>query len=147
MLPIPTPDLIESKQITEGATCEFKVQIDLDDARQKSNLVDDVVAFLNSGPGHIVVGVQERAGAFERYRPLTGNPELVTRRLLSILQDNIEPRPLRVDVRAMPVEGGFLLDIDVAEHLLRPHQNRLNGAFYLRTGAKMTCPPPLPRSL
>lgn len=73
MLPIPTPDLIESKQITEGATYEFKVQIDLADARQKSNLVDDVVGFLNSGPGHIVVGCRS---APERSNAIVLRPEL-----------------------------------------------------------------------
>ncbi|WP_374346549.1 helix-turn-helix domain-containing protein [Phenylobacterium sp.] len=134
----PTPEGIESKALVETGELEFKQQIDLDEPRGKSNLVDDVVAFLNAGPGHIVVGVREKGGVWERFVPMNGDADVATRRVLSILQDNIDPRPLRVDVRPIPLREGFLLDIDIPEHSRRPYQNRLNGAFYLRTGPKNT---------
>ncbi|MFA7261801.1 MAG: ATP-binding protein [Caulobacter sp.] len=137
-----TRELIVEGQIVEGAALEFKQQIDVDDARQKSNLIDDVVAFLNARAGHIVVGVRERRGAYDGFSPLQGDPEQRCRKILSILQDNIDPRPMQLEVRSVSVEGGFLLDIDIPEHVMRPYQNRLNGAFYLRTGAKNT---PIPR--
>lgn len=137
-MPAPTPEGIEAKELVETGALEFKQQIDLDEPRGRSNLVDDVVAFLNAGPGHIVVGVREKGGAFERFAPMMGDPDALTRRVLSILQDSIDPRPLRLDVRALPLERGFLLDIHIPDHGMRPYQNRLNGAFYLRTGPKNT---------
>jgi len=134
----PTLEGIESKALVESGELEFKQQIDLDDPRGKSNFVDDVVAFLNAGPGHIVVGVREKGGVFERFVPMMGDSDAATRRVLSILQDSIDPRPLRLGVRPLPQAGGFLLLIDLPEHAMRPYQNRLNGAFYLRTGPKNT---------
>jgi Putative DNA-binding domain len=138
VLMMPTREDIESKGLVESGVLEFKQQIDLDEAKGKSNLVDDVVAFLNSGPGQIIVGVREKGGTYERFVPMMGDQDTVTRRVLSVLQDNIDPRPLRLDVKPIPLDTGFALVIDIPEHGLRPYQNRINGAFYLRTGPKNT---------
>jgi hypothetical protein len=45
---------------------------------------------------------------------------------------------MRLDVRPIPLDAGFALVIDIPDHGLRPYQNRLNGAFHLRTGPKNT---------
>jgi len=135
----PTTSLIESKEIVEGRDYEFKQQIDFTDPRHKSNIVDDVTAFLNAErPGHILIGVKEKSGAFAGYSPILEDPDQLVRRVLSLLQDNIEPRPLHLDVRVLAVEGGSVLHIAIGEHRMGPYQNRLNGAFYVRTGAKNT---------
>ncbi|WP_395443256.1 helix-turn-helix domain-containing protein [Caulobacter sp. UC70_42] len=135
----PTVNLIESKGIVEGRDYEFKQQVDFTDARQKSNIVDDVTAFLNAErPGHILIGVKEKAGGFAGFSPILEDPDQLVRRVISLLQDNIEPRPLQLDVRALAVDGGTLLHIAIGEHRMGPYQNRLNGAFYVRTGAKNT---------
>ncbi len=131
-----TRDLIENGALTEGAACDFKSKLDLNDARAKSNLIDDVVAFLNSGAGRIIVGVEERGGAFHAYRPITGDRDKVALRLLSVIQDNVEPTPLRVEARTMEVDDGFVIDIVLPEHRLRPYQNKITGGFQIRTGAK-----------
>lgn len=139
MLLAPTPALIESQDIVEGRDYEFKQQVDFTDARQKSNFVDDVVAFLNAEtPGHILVGVKEKGGVFAGYSPLLGDPDQLIRRVLSLLQDNIDPRPLNLDVRALAIEGGIILDVAIGAHRMGPYQNTLTGAFYRRTGAKNT---------
>lgn len=135
----PTVELIESQAIVEGREYEFKQQVDFDQAQQKSNFIDDVVAFLNSEiSGHIVIGVKEKGGAFAGYSPLLADPDHLCRRVTSIIQDGVEPRPLGVDVRAIAIPGGSILDVAIAQHPAGPYQNRANGAFYVRTGAKNT---------
>ncbi len=127
---------IEAGDLVEGVTLDFKSQLNLDARDATSNLVDDVVAFLNRGEARIVMGIEERGGAFSRYRPLTGDPDKIALRLLQSIQDNIDPRPLHLNVVPMAVDGGFLLDVQIPEHVMRPYQNRLNGAFQIRTGAR-----------
>ncbi len=139
---MPTPEAIAAKELVEGADLDFKREVDLDDGRQRSNLVDDVVAFLNARAGHIVIGVKDRGGAYDGFMPVSGDIDARSRRLLQLLQDNIAPKPLGVAVTPVAVEGGYLLVVEVPEHAMRPYQNRLNGAFYIRTGSKNT---PIPR--
>jgi schlafen family protein len=140
--PAPTAKLIEQLQIVEGQHYDFKSSLNLGEARAKSGFIDDVVAFLNAGHGHLIVGVQEKKGAFDRFEPLTGDPDQLRRQITSVIQDNILPKPLKIAVEIITVEGGFLIDIQMPEHRLRPYQNKINGAFYLRTGAQNT---PIPR--
>ncbi len=141
--PNPTRAAIESGGIREDQRYEFKTEVDLGRDQAKSDLVDDVVAFLNAGPGHIVVGVMEKRGAFVRFSPLRGDPDAEARRFVQILQDNIDPKPLDLDATAIDLDGGFIMWIRIGEHRRQPYQNRINGAFLKRTGAKNT---PLPRS-
>jgi len=130
-----TPALIET-DLVEGQACDFKSRLDLGEAKAKADLADDVVAFLNRGEGRILIGVEERGGRFAQYRPLTGDADALTLRVQSMLQDTIVPEPLNLVVEALPVGGGFVLDIRIPAHGLRPYQNRLTGAFQIRTGAK-----------
>lgn len=129
---------ITSRQASEGQALEFKRQLDLDDETQRANFVTDVVAFLNAGEGRILIGVKEKAGAFDGFAPILGDADAKALRLLSILQDNIDPRPIRLSVTPVGLEGGFLLQVEVPEHVMRPYQNLLTGGSPLRTGAKNT---------
>ncbi|CAN7617373.1 AlbA family DNA-binding domain-containing protein [Devosia sp. LjRoot3] len=139
----PTIDEIKSGLLVESQQCEFKARLNLDEARGKSNFIDDVVAFLNAGPGHLIVGVCEKKGAFERFEPMVGDRDATQRRITSIIQDNIEPTPLGVRLQFLDLDtGGFLIDLHLPEHRLRPYQNRISGGFYIRTGAQNT---PIPR--
>ena len=134
----PTREAIESGLIREDQNHEFKTSVDLGQGQAKCDLVDDVVAFLNARPGHLVIGVMEKRGVFVRFNPLRGDPDGEGRRFVQVLQDNIDPRPLDLAASAIDVDGGFLLCIRIGEHRRQPYQNRINGAFLLRTGAKNT---------
>lgn len=94
----PTIDGILSGIVVEGQHYEFKARLSLEEQRGKSNFIDDVVAFLNAGPGYLVVGVHEKKGAFERFEPMDGDRDILQRRITSIMQDNIDPKPLGVRV-------------------------------------------------
>lgn len=141
--PVPTIDGILSGLVFEGQGYEFKALLNLDDQRGKSNFIDDVVAFLNAGPGHLIVGVHEKRGVFSRFEPMEGDRDALQRRITSIIQDNIDPKPLGVHVKFLDLDaGGFILWLDLPDHRLRPYQNKITGGFYLRTGAQNT---PIPR--
>lgn len=134
----PSVELIASKQLVEGADYEFKRQLNFND-EGKSNLVDDVVAFLNTEKaGHIIVGIKEDKGGFDGFAPILEDPDQLVRRVQSLLQDKIVPRPLSIEVRALPVDGGSILDIAIGEHRMGPYQNLFTGGFMVRTGAKNT---------
>lgn len=142
-LAVPTIDSIESGHVAEGQRYEFKARLNLDESRGKTNFIDDVVAFLNAGPGCLIVGVREKKGAFERFEPMDGDRDTLQRRITSIIQDNIDPKPLGAGVEFLDLDtGGFILCVVLPEHRLRPYQNRITGGFYLRTGAQNT---PIPR--
>lgn len=140
---VPTIDGIRSGLVVEGQHYEFKARLNLDEPRGKSNFIDDVVAFLNAGPGYLIVGVREKRGAFEHFEPMDGDRDSLQRRVISIIQDSIDPKPLGVRAEFLDLDtGGFILCLDLAGHRLRPYQNKITGGFYLRTGAQNT---PIPR--
>lgn len=139
----PTIDGIRSGLVIEGQRYEFKARLNLDEQRGKSNFIDDVVAFLNAGPGYLIVGVHEKKGAFERFEPMDVDRDALQRRITSIIQDNIDPKPLGVRMEFLDLDaGGAVLCLDLPDHRLRPYQNKITGGFYLRTGAQNT---PVPR--
>jgi hypothetical protein len=138
----PTIEMIRTHQIGEGQNYEFKGRLDLSDRKVKSDFINDVVAFLNAGPGHLIVGVHEKKRVFERFEPILGDPDAICRQFTSTLQDNIDPKPLGVVVCPLDLDDGFIVNVRIPEHRRRPYQNRINGAFYLRTGAQNT---PIPR--
>jgi hypothetical protein len=139
---VPTVDLIQNNQIVEGQHYDFKRSIDLSDRKAKTDFINDVVAFLNSGTAHLVIGVQERKGVFERFEPLEGDRDAIRRQFISAIQDNILPKPLGITVEFIEADEGFLIDVRIPEHRMRPYQNRINGSFYIRTDAQNT---PIPR--
>ncbi|MFH1344637.1 MAG: ATP-binding protein [Pseudomonadota bacterium] len=140
---LPTLDSIQNGEIAEDQSYEFKARINFDDLRGKSNFIDDVTAFLNAGSGHLILGVHEKKGRFDRFEPMNGDRDTLQRRITSIIQDNIDPKPLGVILRFIDLDDSkFLIDIGLPEHRLRPYQNKITGGFYLRTGAQNT---PIPR--
>ena len=76
----PTLDLIKNGAVSEGQHYEFKARVDLDGTRGKSNFIDDVIAFLNAGPGHLIVGVCEKEGPFRSLRAAWGAKDALQRR-------------------------------------------------------------------
>jgi hypothetical protein len=137
-MPPVSVELIRGHKIAEGQAYEFKSCVDFDDARAKANFIDDVVAFLNAAPGHIIIGIREKKGMFDRFVPFDEDRDPLIRRVQSIIQDNVQPKPLAVRAEPLDVDGGFLLDIIIPEHLMRPYQNKIAPGFYIRTGAKNT---------
>ncbi|TCQ09624.1 putative DNA-binding protein [Rhizobium sp. PP-F2F-G36] len=138
----PARELIESKAISEGKHYDFKREIDLDKKHPnggksgKERFLDDIVAFLNGGHGHIIVGVNEADGVWQSYQPMSGNREKLCNRIEMVILDNIKPAPTKIAVIPIDVDDGFILDIQVPDHWKKPYQNGMSGAFYTRSGAR-----------
>lgn len=127
---------IEQGRLVEDETLDFKRQLNLDDSTGRERLIDDVVAFLNRGPASIIVGVEEAAGAFTAFRPMQGNQDAYGQKLLSIIQNGIDPVPLDVRVQCHLVQDGFIAEVVIPRHHRGPYQNVHTGAYRIRTGAQ-----------
>lgn len=138
MPPLPNRAAIEDGSVVEGPSLDFKHKVDLATERGKIKLVDDVVAMLTAGPGYLVIGVAEEKGRFRHFEPVKGDPDAFERRLISVLLDNIAPRPIRLAMTSFEVDGGFVAVLHVPWHGRRAHQNRITGGFLTRTGAMNT---------
>lgn len=122
--------------LQEGQSLDFKRAIDLDKPETKPRFLDDVVAFLNRGPGRIIIGVEEKAGKFAGFRVVPGDPDKMVLRLQSMIQDGVSPTPLDVEVVALSVDGGFIVDVRLPRHPGGPFMNRATGSYLIRSGAR-----------
>ena len=122
--------------LQEGQDLDFKREVNIDKPEAKSRLLDDVVAFLNRGAARIIVGVEEKGGRFDGFRPLAGDPDKTALRLQTLIQDGITPVPLEVQVVPLHLETGFILDIQIPRHAGAPFMNRLSGGYLIRSGAR-----------
>jgi predicted HTH transcriptional regulator len=98
MPPPPDRERIETGELVVDVGLDFKQKVELTSECDKAKLINAVVAFLNRGPGYLVIGVAEERGRYRHFEPVREDPDAFGRQLLSVIQDNIDPRPLRVDV-------------------------------------------------
>lgn len=131
-----TVALVAEGGLQEGQDLDFKREVNIDKPEAKSRLLDDVVAFLNRGPARIIVGVEEKGGRFDGFRPLAGDPDKIALRLQTLIQDGITPVPLDVQVVPLHLEAGFILDIQIPRHAGTPFMNRFSGGYLIRAGAR-----------
>ena len=122
--------------LQEGQDLDFKREINLDKPELKARLIDDVVAFLNRGASRIIVGVVEKEGRFDAFRPIAGDADKVALRMQAFIQDSITPVPLDVQVVPISQAEGFLIDIQIPGHQGGPFMNRLNGGYLIRSGSR-----------
>ena len=127
---------ITQGQLQEGQDLDFKREVNLDKPEGKTRLLDDVVAFLNRGPARLIVGVEEKGGRFDSFRPLQGDPDKTALRYQMIIQDSITPAPVDVQVVPLHLPEGFVLDIQIPRHASGPFMNRVTGGYLVRSGAR-----------
>jgi hypothetical protein len=137
----PTRELIENGTICEDRFYEFKRKdvIEGPDAEKKrSDIVDDVIGFLNAErPGHIVFGVKDKGGNFDGWTGFLGDRDVIQRRVISFLQDLIDPTPTDINCKCIDLDNGeYAIDLRIPLHRLQPYQNKKTGGFKLRTDRK-----------
>jgi hypothetical protein len=131
-----TREAIEAFHVVEDGRHDFKEQVDLDTDQGKAKFVDEVVAFLNVGHGHLILGVKESKGRFAGWRPMLiagGDFDAFANKVQSIVKSCIDPMPLNVAVHPIEHDGGVAVDVAIGEHRMQPYQNKLTGGFRIRT--------------
>ena len=128
--------LADLSGLQEGQDLDFKREIEMDKAERKARLVDDVVAFLNRGAGRIVIGVEEKQGRFDSFRPLSGDADKQALALQTMIQDRVSPVPIDVQVVPVHLDGGYILDIQIPRHRGGPFVNLFTGGYLVRSGAR-----------
>lgn len=127
---------IAGGDLQEGQDLDFKREVHVDKPEGKARLLDDVVAFLNRGPAHLVIGVEEKGGRFDSFRPQQGDADKAALRLQTMIQDGVSPTPVDVQVVPLNLESGFILDVQIPRHTGGPFMNRLTGSYLIRSGAR-----------
>jgi hypothetical protein len=135
LAPLTIPQIADGG-MQESQALDFKREVNVDKAEGKIRLLDDVVAFLNRGPARIVVGVEEKCGRFDSFRPIPGDADKTALRIQTLIQDSIAPVPVDVQVVPLHLEAGFILDIQIPQHSGAPFMNRLSGGYLIRSGAR-----------
>lgn len=133
---IPNLEAILSGALSESKTLDFKREVTVDTAEKLRAIVDDVVAFLNTDGGVIVVGIEEVKKGNPVLRPLTGDPDQIARKIQDTIVSNISPTPASLEVTTQPVEGGFILLILIGKNSLKPYCNKQTGRYLRRRGPK-----------
>lgn len=131
-----TREAIETFQVVEDGHHDFKEQVDLDSEPGKAKFVDEVVAFLNVGHGHLIIGVKERKGRFASWHPvpIAGDDfDAFANKVQQIVKSCIDPMPLGISVHPIQREGGLAVDVAIGQHRMQPYQNKLTGGFRIRT--------------
>lgn len=121
----------------EGPHLDLKRDAPKLDASGRHELLADVSAFANSAGGDLIFGVDEDGeGRAASVCAIAGNPDEEARRIQDSILNGIEPRLPGVQVKAVPVDGGFVLAVRVPQSWAGPHRVRTNQHFFVREGAR-----------
>jgi hypothetical protein len=128
-------DLIEqiSGGVPEGVLVDYKRELygrtDID----VKEFLKDVSSFANTAGGHLIIGIDEEGGVPTSLVPLVGDSDLDLQRLESLARDGIEPRISGLLMRALPVDGGYVIVLRIPKSWNPPHRvsarntNRIYG--------------------
>lgn len=133
-------DTIEFKRGFKGGD-DFSSLTDPQKAAALESLGREVVAFLNTRGGDVVVGIREEAGDTPRASTLEpiANAAMTADRVARGLASLIEPAQTNLVVRAIESpgeEGGGVLVIRVLPSLRAPHRLRRSKECYARRGSE-----------
>ncbi|MBF0154141.1 MAG: putative DNA binding domain-containing protein [Magnetococcales bacterium] len=118
-------ELTERLALGEDSRHQFKADVKNDTA-----LAAEMMAFANSGGGHLFIGVDDNGGVVgltpEKIRRLN---QLVA----NAASQKIRP-PLNPVTENMRLEGGVVMVVTIADSIAKPHTD-LQGAIWVRNGA------------
>lgn len=131
--------LIEER-IEEGQRLEFKRQLDLETAKQRSEACKDASGLANSQGGLLIYGIEEEEQDDGRRIPTSATPlddGNARSRLEDVLDSAVHPS-LNMEARQIETDGGYFLVLRVLPRLGAPHMVDGYGEmrFYLRAGLK-----------
>lgn len=119
-----TPDELQqvvTDRVSEDRHLDFKQEPYPSTKHGTRELVKDIVAFLNTDGGYLVLGIKEDGnGRAERFIGVE-DPEAVRRSILDRCLDRIDPRPPRLSVAIGNVDGADIVVVHVPESDQKPH--------------------------
>ena len=124
----------------ETKTLEYKSQLELQTPDQRREFCADVSSLANASGGYLIVGVEESSeeeskGQATALRPIVGESlDDLKLRIENLVLDSIEPR-VRIQLKQLDCENGFILVVRVPRGLDTPHMIRSSGRFYSRNSA------------
>ncbi|MDR6428020.1 MULTISPECIES: ATP-binding protein [Variovorax] len=116
------------QRFSESGTVDFKQELTRNDDKGKNELAKDVCALANADGGDLVYGVKEDSagGTAESVAPLVGESyDDASRRLLQTLESWVEPRIRGIQLKHVPLKGGFGLVIRVPASFDGPLSSQL----------------------
>lgn len=124
-------------KVPESATLDFKRELAPPGESGRVEFLKDVSALANSEGGDLVYGVDELEGGAGEVAPIVGVTADDAERRFRQMLDTLEPRIQGVQVRAVPVDAGFVLVVRVPASFDGPHAIKINGTnrrFVMRNG-------------
>jgi hypothetical protein len=113
---------------SESISLEFKETTYGNADDDKREFLKDVTALANTSGGHIIIGMSETNGVATGLRPITAPPaDQEKQRLENMLLAAVEPRLIGVQMREVPVTGGYALVLRVPRSWNPPHRVTFKG--------------------
>jgi hypothetical protein len=121
----PEEEIFALTRIGEGQDLEYKY--DVQDANQKNELVESIVAFSNSNRGIILIGVDDHGEIVESH----ANTEDLQR----TIHDSCDPPPRDVKIEEKKIGGKRIVVVEVPEGDDKPYQSKRDKNWYVRHNA------------
>lgn len=117
-------DLLEqiSTGVPEGILVDYKREMYGRNDADAKEFLKDISSFANTAGGHLIIGVDEAAGIPTGISALRGDADQDLQRLENLARDGIEPRISGLRMRALPVNGGYVLILRIPKSWNPPHR-------------------------
>ncbi|MCH7472225.1 ATP-binding protein [bacterium] len=126
--------------VAESGTLEYKSIPPGSGNEPRDRFLAEVSSLANASGGDLIIGVEtssegERKGLPKDIKPITNvSADELKLRLENMIRDCIEPR-IRLDIREIPVNSGFILILRVPPSFEAPHMIKGSYRFYSRNSA------------
>ena len=118
----------------ENAVLEFK-----SGETTYESIHKEVVAFLNTEGGVLIIGAPREIAGGDKSRPKICKGILMPSKsiknqdtLMRSLASNIAPSPVNIKCKSMEADGGMIFILEVSQSQTPPHQVSDKGAYYIR---------------
>ena len=132
--PVPLSKKWLHRALKKGETSktDFKLELPLSTDQQKTEFAKDLSAIANTagGRGYIIVGVDDSGTP----RGIDDRTNLSEERLQQVATQRIDPA-VKFSVDNLSLNSKRIMCIEIPRSLIRPHQVRKTGAFYIRRGS------------